>query len=537
MDTPPADRAQYLDTKCGSDSEMRREVESLLVVADDAGSIPGVRGAIDAAREHFLADADATLRAALERALGRQYEILRPLGSGGMGSVFLARERTLERLVAVKVLRPDLAEAAEGRERFRREARIAARLSHPSILPLHAFGEIEGIWYFVMGYVRGQSLAERLRLEGRVPPRNARQILIELAEALDCAHRNGVVHRDIKPSNILLDDETGRAVLADFGISKLAGAGDSLTVTGFVVGSPHFMSPEQGLGAGDVDERSDLYSLGAVGYTMLAGREPFAGASATELALRRLSQDPPPLTTVASHVPEDLAGVVTRCLARDPALRWASARELEHALGRTSEDASKALPETVRDLPSFGPYAVGWALAWSALALGAVRSPRERALLLLVAFIVPVGLVLHVWNAGREGLRPMDIARIASWPPEWWGMWWPRRLRRPTDLWVRLPWQARLVRIVLTAFLVGLPGLILLRHWLAARDASAANGALDTTFASAEATRSGHALVGTAERRAHPRRSDAGVVRRDVARARLECAARRALVEPRYGRR
>ena len=236
MDTPPADRAQYLDTRCGSDSEMRREVESLLVVADDAGSIPGVRGAIDAAREHFLADADATLRAALERALGRQYEILRPLGSGGMGSVFLARERTLERLVAVKVLRPDLAEAAEGRERFRREARIAARLSHPSILPLHAFGEIEGIWYFVMEYVRGQSLAERLRLEGRVPPRNARQILIELAEALDCAHRNGVVHRDIKPSNILLDDETGRAVLADFGISKLAGAGDSLTVTGFVVG-------------------------------------------------------------------------------------------------------------------------------------------------------------------------------------------------------------------------------------------------------------------------------------------------------------
>lgn len=486
MDTPPSERHQYLERVCGDNSELRHQAESLLVVADGGSSVPGARAAVDSARDHLAGDADASLRTALERALGRQYEILRALGSGGMGTVFLARERTLDRLVAVKVLRPDLAEAADARERFRREARIAAQLSHPGILPLHASGEIDGIWYFVMGYVRGQSLAERLRLEGRLPPRTARQILIELADAVDCAHRHGVVHRDIKPSNILLDDESGRAILADFGISKLTGAGDSLTVTGLVVGSPHFMSPEQGLGSADVDERSDLYSLGAVGYTMLAGCEPFAGASASELTYRRLSQDPPPLNAVAPSVPEDLALIIMRCLARDPELRWGTAREVRDALGRTSVDSTDVLPEGVRDLPSFGPYAIVWAVAWSLLAFLAVRGSRERALMLLVALLVPVGLVLHVWNAGHDGLRPRDIARIALWPPEWWGMWWPSALRRPTDLWKRLPWQARLVRVTLTAFLLGLPATILARHWLFGGDGALATGERDAMFAVAE---------------------------------------------------
>ena len=322
LETPTADRRAYLDTACGADAELRNEVESLLLAAHGPDSLPGARAAVAAASAGFAIDAEFILRGAIEQTLGDRYEIIRPLGTGGMGAVFLARERTLDRLVAIKVLRPDLAEAVESRERFRREARIAAHLFHPGILPLHTFGESGGIWYFVMGYVRGQSLAERLRLESRVSATDACRILSELSDALDWAHRHGVVHRDIKPANILIDDESGRAILADFGISKLTGGTDSLTITGVVVGSPHFMSPEQAVASDDLDARSDLYSLGAVAYTMLAGREPFAGTNAMDLMARRLLHDPPALSSVAPAVPVDLASVVMRCLARDPALRW-----------------------------------------------------------------------------------------------------------------------------------------------------------------------------------------------------------------------
>ena len=466
MESPFADRERYITCACGADRELRREVESLLAAADeDTDSVPAARAAVTAARESLVIEGDAVLRSIIERALGPQYEVVRLLGRGGMGAVYLARDRALDRLVAVKVLRPDLAEAAESRERFRREARIAAQLSHPGILPLHSYGEVDGVWYFVMGFVRGQSLAERLRLEGTLPAGDVRRILIELADALEWAHRHGVIHRDIKPANVLLDDESGRTILADFGISKLKGTIDSLTVTGAVWGSPQFMSPEQGIGSTDLDERSDIYSLGAVGYTALAGREPFAGVSSEELVFRRLSHDPVPLQTVAPSVPEDLAAIVMRCLARDRDERWEAASDLREALGRASAVPTTALPEPVRDLPSFGPYAILWAVSWAMLAFLTVPNTLGRVLLLLVAIIVPVGLVLHVWNIGRHGLRPLEIVRIASWPPEWWGMWWPRALRRPTDLWPRLPWQARLVRVVLSTFLLALPTVVLTQQW------------------------------------------------------------------------
>jgi hypothetical protein len=528
METPLAERAAFLDRACGADAGMRREVESLLAVIDDADSLPGARaavaaeaaalaaredsgevaGAVAAAAARVLGhppgpaspgqatvEREAALRATLERGLGQQYEILRPLGRGATGAVFLARERALERFVAIKVLRPDLAADTESRERFRREARVAAQLSHPSILPLYAFGEVEGLWYLVMGYVRGTSLAERLRLEGRLSCGEAHRILAELADALECAHRHGVVHRDIKPANILLDDESGRAMLADFGISKVQGAADHLTITGEVVGTPAYMSPEQALGEREVDERSDIYSLGAVGYVMLAGREPFAGVSSDELLYRRLRHDPPPLRTVAPSVPEDLAAVVMRCLARDRALRWASARELREALGRAvGTSAAECVPEALRDLPSFGPYAVLWVVAWTTLAALTREAPGERALLILVALLVPVGLVLHVWNAGRHGLARLEVARVACWPPEWWGMWWPRALRRPGDLWARLPRPARLARVALSTFFVALPGMIFTRQWLAAEGRLPAVNANPGWFAAAE----GALVVGAA---------------------------------------
>ena len=494
MDTPVEERGALLDRACGADTALRHEVESLLATsADDADSFPEARAAVAAGEAAFAgedgAESDAAVRSLLESALGHHYDILQSLGRGSMGAVYLARERTLDRCVAIKVLRPDLAAAPGSRERFQREARIAAHLWHPGILPLHFFDEVGGVWYFVMGYVRGESLAERLRLEGRLPCDEARRILAELADALACAHQHGVVHRDIKPANILLEEESGRAVLADFGISKIQGVegvGDSLTASGMIIGTPHYMSPEQVLGWSDLDGRSDIYSLGAVAYTMIAGREPFEGVSAHEVMLRRLTHDPAPLASVVPSVPEDLAAVVMRCLARDRAMRWQDAQSLKEALDRAGCEPALALPEAVRDLPGFGPYALAWALAWSGLAALTLRTSGDGALLLLVAFLVPVGLGLHVWNLGRHGLAPLQLARVAFWAPQWWGMWWPRALRRPGDLWARLPWQARLVRVALSTFFVALPAMLLVRHWLAAAGLLPLDAALRRYGAAAE---------------------------------------------------
>ena len=214
MELPADERTTYVDRVCASDAEVRAEVDSLLAVATDDDSLPDARAAIANAAAAALglrgepSALEPEVYAALESALDQQYEILRPLGRGGMGTVYLARDRALERFVAIKVLRPDVAALHGGRERFRREARIVAQLSHPGILSLHTFGEVRGLWYFVTGYVRGATLAERLRVEGKLDGDDARRILAEVAEALAYAHEHGVIHRDIKPANILLDEDT-----------------------------------------------------------------------------------------------------------------------------------------------------------------------------------------------------------------------------------------------------------------------------------------------------------------------------------------
>lgn len=495
MEQPRAERMAFLDQACANDDTLRNEVASLLAAADGPDSFPAARRAIAmAARDALhapqgppgwtpplIAEPDVALQSALEAALGQQYEIMRPLGHGGMGAVYLARERAIERLVAIKVLRPDLADVPDGRQRFRREARIVAQLSHPAILPLHTFGTVGDLWYFVMGYVRGVSLAERLRVEGRLPVEEAHRILSELADALDCAHRHGVVHRDIKPANILIDEESGRAVLADFGIARMEGGDDRLTLTGMVIGTPDFMSPEQGLGTRDVDERSDIYSLGVVGYAMLAGRESVTGLAG------RPSRSLPSVKEPAPSVMAELMAIIRRCLEQDPAARWPNARALKQALLRASGDAAASVPESLRELPTFGPYAVLWAAIWIALAARPFRSIGDRALLSLIALVVPFGLVLHVRNVAGDGLRTLDLARIAFWPPEWWGMWWPKALRRPTDLWSRLPQPARVVRAVLSTIIIALPVMILMREWIEAVADESSAGAGQRWFIRAEA--------------------------------------------------
>jgi len=188
---------------------------------------------------------DDALRETLEKAIGFQYRIERLLGRGGMGAVYLAHELALDRDVAIKVLPPEQASAPQFRERFRREARTAARLTHPNIVPLHTFGEVNGLVYFVMGYVAGEPLASRIRRKGPFASDEARTMIAEIADALNYAHRHGVVHRDIKPDNILIDAEAGSALLTDFGIAKATFADAQLTTAGQLMGTPAYMSPEQ----------------------------------------------------------------------------------------------------------------------------------------------------------------------------------------------------------------------------------------------------------------------------------------------------
>jgi serine/threonine-protein kinase len=250
----------------------------------------------------------------LRSALSDRYAIERELGRGGMAVVYLAEDRKLGRAVALKVLRPELA-ASLGAERFLRETEIAAKLTHPNILALHDRGDADGLLYYTMPYVEGESLSDRLARERQLPVDEALQITREVAEALAHAHAQGIVHRDIKPDNILF--EGGHAVVADFGIARAidVAAGERLTETGLAVGTPAYMSPEQASGVEGVDARSDQYALACVLYEMLAGEPPFPGSSAQAILARKVTEPPRSVRTVRSTVPEGVEQVVQRALA------------------------------------------------------------------------------------------------------------------------------------------------------------------------------------------------------------------------------
>ncbi|MEK7240928.1 MAG: protein kinase [Gemmatimonadota bacterium] len=283
--------------------------------------------------DSLLSKSESELRSHIANVLDSAYELDKEIGRGGMGIVFKARDRRLKRAVAVKLLPPELAFRSEIRTRFLREAETAAQLSHPNIVPIYAVDEKGGLVYFVMGFIDGDNLAKRIKDRGPMPPDEVRRILREVADALSYAHANKVVHRDIKPDNILLDAQSQRPMVTDFGIARAISDGNDarLTATGIAIGTPAFMSPEQSAGDRDVDGRSDLYSLGVVAYQMLCGDLPFNANSTPALLVKHLSERPIPIDQRCS-VPPDLARAVMLLLEKNPDDRFQSAAELKAAL-------------------------------------------------------------------------------------------------------------------------------------------------------------------------------------------------------------
>ncbi|HET9039296.1 MAG TPA: protein kinase [Gemmatimonadales bacterium] len=278
--------------------------------------------------------ADKPLPARLAEALGDAYTIEGEVGRGGMGVVYRARDERLQRRVAIKVLPPELAFQKDIRERFTREAQTAAKLSHPHIVPIHTVGEGQGLVYFVMGYVDGESVAGRIRRRGKLPVDEARRIMGEAADALSAAHALSIIHRDIKPDNILLEGSRGRVMVTDFGIAKALSStsGATLTGAGVAIGTPAFMSPEQAAGEREIDGRSDVYSLGVVAFQMLTGELPFNAPTVAGILMKQITEPAPDLRARRPDVPEDLALAVSRCLEKDPENRWPSADSLRRAL-------------------------------------------------------------------------------------------------------------------------------------------------------------------------------------------------------------
>ena len=338
----------------------------------------------------------------LQAALAGEYSLQRELGRGGMGVVYLAREVQLDRDVAIKVLPTHLARTTAARERFLREARTAAGLSHPHIVPIHRVGESGAFVFFVMSYVEGETLGERLRARGPLPPADATRVLREVAWALAYAHGRGIVHRDVKPDNILLEAGTGRALVTDFGIAHGGEDRGPASDPGKIMGTVHYMSPEQAAD-GPVDGRSDIYSLGVVGYLAVSGRLPFESSNLPALLVKQATEAPPSVMRVAPGLPAALGAAIDQCLARDPEERFADGEALAAALVPPVE-TRPALPTTLRAWlaarnPLLVPY-LGWSAGFSVLTLGN----------------------FYAWLTGNPGSTPGDfvllgvIASLPIWP-------------------------------------------------------------------------------------------------------------------------
>jgi serine/threonine-protein kinase len=420
------ERPAFLEAVCGEDSDLRGEVESLLAAAatplvpgaaqawhDVLGSTsgpdpvaPGISSVLASAARLGADQAGDSL--ALQAALAGRYSLTHELGRGGMGVVYLARDVALERSVAIKLLPPSLAADPGVRASFLREARTAAGLAHPHIVPIHLVEERDGMVFFVMSHVDGETLAQRIRRAGALPVAETLRLLLEVAQALRYAHGRGVIHRDIKPANILLERGTGRALVTDFGIAQRAD-GPRWPSAGRVVGTVHFMSPEQARGE-PVDARTDLYSLGVTAFYMLTARLPFDAPALPD------PQQARPAPRVQDHrpdVPPRLAAAIDRCLSLDPAARFPSADAFAAAVGGLH--AGPVVPPVVRRLQRAFQLVrlalAGFAVIVAWIALMAPDGAGPVALLLGAVWgLAMLVLLFQARQVQRAGLAAGDVA-------------------------------------------------------------------------------------------------------------------------------
>jgi serine/threonine-protein kinase len=349
---------------------------------------------------------------ALQRFVAGRYSLDRELGRGGMGVVFLARDVALDRPVAIKLLPATLAASTGLRERFLREARTAARLSHPHIVPIHSVESHDELAFFVMGYVDGDTLGERVRRRGPMPAHEVMRLIQEVAWALAHAHACGVVHRDVKPDNILLERGSGRAMVTDFGIAHLS-HGPSTPSQGTVVGTPRYMSPEQAAGE-TVDARSDIYSLGITAYYALTGLHPFESGNLTDLRRRQLALPRPALRDELPRTPLALVAALERSLERDPAGRFATAEAMADAM-RDARGAASAVATPVRRFVADAEAAggeIGTAVTAGAVSLVYVLTPLASSPGLFADLITAVAYsAVGTIALGLAGAR---IAQVAA---------------------------------------------------------------------------------------------------------------------------